>query len=314
VSAFPYRVADEATFLERLDRMRAATHGGHLDTREIAAILREVEPLPWRVGQWYRIRIRAGRPAWRHVHGLDEAAPELAAAPALFEPANPPGPIERRYVTPQPLNGRHRPSSPAYDDAARIARSRANGARRHVEVTAARRAQRIQEESPMPDSTVIEPSPLARLSDAARAAHDALEEKTVADQAWEVAREALEAAWDALEGILGPEPEPPDHLPAQAIPLSNGSVMRAHSDGAPATIGALREIGEAIIANPPKAKPRQAGHHAASPSEAREKAERAERVMAAIERNGGDKRMAAAELGMKLNAVVMVAKHAGPRS
>ncbi len=78
MSAFPYRVADEAAFLERLDRMRAATHGGHLDPREIAAILREVEPLPWRVGQWYRIRIRAGRPAWRHVHGFDEAGQEHA--------------------------------------------------------------------------------------------------------------------------------------------------------------------------------------------------------------------------------------------
>jgi hypothetical protein len=86
-----------------------------------------------------------GRPVARW-----EDAPELAVVPALFEPANPPGPIERRYVTPEPRNGHHRPSSPAYDDAARIARSRANGARRHVEVTAARRA-RIQEETVMPD-------------------------------------------------------------------------------------------------------------------------------------------------------------------
>ncbi len=258
-----------------------------------------------------------------------EDAPELTP-PALFEPAYPPGPIERRYVTPQPANGRQRPTSPAYDTAARIARSRANGSRRHVEIAAAaRRAAAAQEEPAMPatpDPSVL--TPLERLAEAARTAHDALEEKTVADQAWDVAREALEAAWDALEGILGPQPEPPDRLPRQDIVLSDGSSMlvralvravgaSAHSDGAPETIAALREIGEAVVANAPKAAPAtpsRTGRHGSRPSEEHDKTERASRVLAALERHGGNERKAAAELGMKLNALVMIAKHAGRRA
>jgi hypothetical protein len=61
------------------------------------------------------------------------------------------------------------------------------------------------------------------------------------------------------------------------------------------------------------AAPRQPGHHGVKTGEAQEKAERAARVLAAIERHGGDRRLAAVELGMKLNAVAMIVKYAGNR-
>ena len=41
---------------------------------------------------------------------------------------------------------------------------------------------------------------------------------------------------------------PPDHLPMQVLELSDGAVMRIHSDGAPETLAALRELGEAAVA------------------------------------------------------------------
>lgn len=144
----------------------------------------------------------------------------------------------------------------------------------------------------------------------------------VADAQWEEAQELLGMAWDEVAAIT--EAAPPDHLPVQHIELANGTVMRAHSDGAPETLAALRELGDVMTtklaqapSRPAASKaPRQPGHHGSKADETREKAARAERVMAAIARHGDDdqgRRRAAKELGMKLNALVMVAKYARPR-
>jgi hypothetical protein len=54
--------------------------------------------------------------------------------------------------------------------------------------------------------------------------------------------------------------------------------------------------------------------HASKAGEDLEKAQRAARVVAALERHGGDRRTAAAELGMKLNAFSMVLKYAERRT
>lgn len=78
MSGFPYRVDDEAQYLDRQERMRAATHGLHLDPAELSGILSEVGPLPWVVGRWYRVRLIAGKPQNRHLHGFDEAGTEYA--------------------------------------------------------------------------------------------------------------------------------------------------------------------------------------------------------------------------------------------
>jgi hypothetical protein len=58
-------------------------------------------------------------------------------------------------------------------------------------------------------------------------------------------------------------------------------------------------------------EPRQPGRHDGYQGEAAGKADRAAKVVAAVARNGGDKRAAADELGMKLNALSMVLKYAG---
>lgn len=78
MSGFPFQVTDEAAYLDRQERMRRATHGDVLDPEVMSAILREVEPLPWVIGRWYRVRLLAGKPHNRHVHGLGEAGVEHA--------------------------------------------------------------------------------------------------------------------------------------------------------------------------------------------------------------------------------------------
>jgi hypothetical protein len=58
------------------------------------------------------------------------------------------------------------------------------------------------------------------------------------------------------------------------------------------------------------APPRQPGHHGSKAGEQQEKAERAASAIAAVARHGGDRRAAAAELGMRPNALAMVLKFA----
>lgn len=61
------------------------------------------------------------------------------------------------------------------------------------------------------------------------------------------------------------------------------------------------------------AESRRRGGQATKAATQRIKAERAAAVMAALERHGGDRTAAARELGMKLNALTMVAKYAEGR-
>lgn len=65
---------------------------------------------------------------------------------------------------------------------------------------------------------------------------------------------------------------------------------------------------------PSKDAKRQPGRHPSKSQEAQEKEDRARRVMDAMARHGGDQRAAAAELGMKPNAVAMVVKFADRRA
>ena len=77
--SFPYEV-DGRTYLDRARRMRAATHMGGKVIRpdEIRAILAEVPPVPFEAGRSYRIRVLAGEPVPRHLHGIDEHGVEHA--------------------------------------------------------------------------------------------------------------------------------------------------------------------------------------------------------------------------------------------
>jgi hypothetical protein len=207
-------------------------------------------------------------------------------------PHNPPGPIERRYVDPtiapdearlEQLRSRQTTYIPTAEDRRRAAAS-----------VAQQRAERLAR--PKEGPTVSDDlSPLERLSEAARRAHEAHEEKLVAEEAWRVAQEALTIAWRDLP------PEVLDWsriLPSGATPASTSLHLVART---PAPIA------------PAKPK-RQPGRHPSKASEAKEKAERAEKVMAAMERLGGDQRAVAAELGMRPNAVAMVVKHARARA
>lgn len=194
--------------------------------------------------------------------------------------SNPPGPIERRRVAPS--------SAPvprtAIASADHMQNSRVNGARRHVEVVARQQGGHARKEVAPVADVVIDQSPLERLADAARRAHEALEEKQVADEAWDVAQAALQAAMDAVSTPAAHEPLHPD------IPLIKAP------DPAPA------------------ASKRQPGRHTSKPGEAQERAARAAKVMDAMVRHDGDQAAVARELGMKPNAVAMVVKHARRRA
>lgn len=87
---------------------------------------------------------------------------------------------------------------------------------------------------------------------------------------------------------------------------------------APASTAQSRARGtaESLVARgkAPGHEKRQPGHHPAKAGEAEEKAERARRVLAELDANGGDVSAAARTLGMKANAVAMVAKFARARA
>ncbi len=91
-------------------------------------------------------------------------------------------------------------------------------------------------------------------------------------------------------------------MPAPIVDLTPEPIRREHGGESWRTQKAVREA------------KRQPGHHPAKPAEEREKAERLARVMAALERNGGDRKAAALELGMKVNALAMVVKFADRRA
>jgi hypothetical protein len=74
VSGFPYQATDLAAFLDRGERLLAALHGKVLVVADLAAILNEVETLPWVTGRRYRLRVMAGTPTRpRVLRGHDKA-------------------------------------------------------------------------------------------------------------------------------------------------------------------------------------------------------------------------------------------------
>lgn len=147
----------------------------------------------------YEVEGRLRRPIYRDevidpgpLAGLPVGSPEAAAAIARVAAAASPGDPH-------------------------MAKSRRNGTRRHFAVMAERRG---KEEDPVrnepsedmhetiPDTLRDDPSPLERLAEAAAWADTAHRAKVAADEAWDIARDALEVAWATVrhEGIAGAAP------------------------------------------------------------------------------------------------------------
>jgi hypothetical protein len=294
------------------------------------------------------------------------------------------GKIERSMATEaQPARWRSaetRPSPIARVDVARPAmnspehlqQSRLRGARRHVEVVAAQHARAASPSTPPPEEpAMVEPAAppepaavegllgdtLAILADAARSAQEAWDRHQAAEATWLAERAALEAAWLALwyqpgwmaPAELGPDEPPPDRLPMQSIELADGTPMQVHSDGAPETLAALRELGEAAMAHlqaerataiePPVPFPSgghsqeiaddapevvtrrpesiaAAAHAHGGGSGARAKqssglTRRQEEVLAVVRRHHGDRAKAAAELKVRYQSVNTVLEAIG---
>lgn len=231
-----------------------------------------------------------------------------------------------------PFGATTSPPTPA--TVARMQASRLVGAQRHVEAVAASKSPTATqrewnghaaavrepqaEEEPAvteipadPHADIPEVIPDARpgglhelavAAEQARGAHNAYESARVA---WDVARGALARAYAEVEGLIEPPPATPDDRwagsgrPVQILetlyvpPATVDEVVARHATG------------------PNRRGP--AGRHAGSATEKAEKAERADRVIDALARHHDDVSAAAAELGMRPNAVAMVAKHARAR-
>lgn len=232
-----------------------------------------------------------------------EDVPALAPAYGHMEPAYSTD-IERRRVPPAG-NGATPADRPALGSPAHLQQSRLNGARRHQEVMAKRAGivlPAVEEDPvmsmPVVDEPIVEPSPFDRLAQVAAEAAAAHQAKRVADAAWSIAVDALAAAW-ADVGMAG-TPMVPPATPSTAW---EPNVTSEVPDEVVATVAAT------LAPVVPKPK-RQPGRHPGKPQEAQEKAARSARVIEAMGRLGGDQRAVAAELGMKVNAVAMVVKHA----
>lgn len=141
------------------------------------------------------------------------------------------------------------------------------------------------------------------LSVAAEAARRAWETVAVAQTAWQVASEDLARAYADVEWLLDVTHADVVALPPAAAPPKGNTAAQSRANGT-ASMLAKRAPKASPTVNAPGAKAR----------EAKEKADRAERVMAAMERLGGDQRAVAADLGMRANAVAMVVKHARARA
>lgn len=256
-----------------------------------------------------------GRPISRWDDTPAEAAPYGFMEPAYATT------VERRQATPEELAASaardmapgylgqiKKPPTGLFTTPELMRASRMRGTQRSHEVVAAARATPTQQEwnghgPKFEEATMDEPpvvshhsadysgpitrgSPLTTLSDAAAIAHEKLAAVRDAEQAWEVAREALAAAMVECFAVIGspatPEPEREPEAP----------------DDEPEPAKALR----------------QPGHHDSHPGQSAATAERAARVTEAVARHGGDRKAAAAELGMRPNAVAMVMKHADRRA
>lgn len=142
---------------------------------------------------------------------------------------------------------------------------------------------------------------LDRLTVAAEAARRAWDAVAVAQTAWQVASEDLARAYADVAWILDvPPPDviSPPVVAAAAVKGNTAAQSRANGTAA------------MLARRAPKTKPEPG----AKARETKEKADRAARVMAAMDRLGGDQRAVAADLGMRTNAVAMVVKHARARA
>jgi len=221
-----------------------------------------------------------GRPVGRPVRETS-----LIALPPVPLIALPPVPVRQAFVHQADIQAQiEQPTEEAVD--ARVAQAVEAAAVIYPEPSPT-------EEEPVSDAA---PNPLMTLSEAAESAADAHRTKLLADEAWEEARGALTAAW----ADVGPIVAPAD--PVEAL----GELVDVTERATDAGVVAKAEAPVATF-----------GFRKRSPSKAqkaREKIERAERVMAAMARHGDDVSAVAAELGMRANAVVMVAKHARARA
>lgn len=220
--------------------------------------------------------------------------------------------IERRKATPEELEAarareteprhltapslvRPTPVLPSPNVQAQMQASRMNGADRHIEVMAARKAAPPPEPRPEPspeEETVSEAaqdlsteSPQAlelvedTLSVLAEAVVEAIEAQTArieAETRWLNARGALDAAYQALD------------VPSPSLPLP--------------------------IAQMPSPARRSRTGEGQRPGQSSERDRRAATVMSAMERLDDDMDAVAAELGMKKNAVAQIVKHARLRA
>jgi hypothetical protein len=200
----------------------------------------------------------------------------------------------------------------ALTDAQREQQSRMRGGQRTSQIHASRRTAAQPVTSPE-EPTVSErpaehsdPIPgvdvgLDRLAVASETARQAWDARAAACTAWDIAREALAEAWRAISGEVLETPGPfiVVHRPqATAIGVSGAEYGHHHDPDA---------------ATEPPAAAVSGRRHQSKANEAREKADRARRVMEAMARHGDDQRAVAAELGMRANAVAMVVKHARAR-
>jgi hypothetical protein len=254
-----------------------------------------------------------GRPktAWAEPDRIDE--PRYGH----MQPAYDGSAIERRMATPEELAARLGPEPvrpdpitqirPALNSPEHIAQSRRNGAEKTRAIHAARRSEK---ETPMPllqeipelPADFADLPPLERLAAQASVTASIHQAKVAADEAWLIARAALRNAYAAVALDIGDLPVFGQRFDEATEAVQNAA--RFMTDSIPPEPALAAEP-----ATPAKPK-RQPGHHPSKAQESQEKVERARRVMAAMERHGGDQRAAAAELGMRANAVAMVVKHA----
>lgn len=162
------------------------------------------------------------------------------------------------------------------------------------------------EEPTMPETpppTVQEPATalpgadvqLDRLTVAAVAARRAWDAVATAQEAWQVASDDLARAYADVAWLL----DTPAAVAAERIrrvltaPVKGNTPAQSRANGTASMLAA-----------------KAGSKHGTQEAQAR--AKRAAQAVAALERHGGDTRAAAAELGIKTNAFVMIVKHAKP--
>lgn len=165
---------------------------------------------------------------------------------------------------------------------------------------------------------------LSGLAEATIVAIEARDAKTIADAAWKIAQRSLADAWKALPPLDIPDDAPratsdeteasqrwtrPEYIVPPDSPVA--AALRVVPYIATADeMQTSRRNGQAAMREVVTKRPESLQH----PKAAGDTAERAERVMSALERHGGDVAAVMAELGMRRNAISMVVKHARRRA